>query len=152
MKPIVFGLAIAFAGVASAAAQQAPTSSAQLAHKVFVLTGCLAANPGAADTFKLTGAEPVGQPPPERPAPSSEPNDVYVLLPATGVAEQGVARTDMQTHLGKKVEVTVRPVEIAPGPSSSSVSSTSPAEKVQEAASPRYTVTKMTALAGSCPT
>jgi len=151
MKPIVFAFAVAFGGltVTASAAQQPQARPDQPAHKVFVLTGCLAGNPGASETFKLTGAVPVGQPPPERPAPSTEPKDVYVLLPTTGVAEQGVARTDMQTHVGKKVEVTVRPVEVAPGPSSSS--STAPAEKVQEPAPQRYTVTKITPAAGSCP-
>ena len=152
MKPIVFALAAAFCGltITPSAAQQPQARPDQPAHKVFVLTGCLAGNPGASDTFKLTGAVPVGQPPPGRPAPSSEPKDVYVLLPTTGVAEQGVARTDMQPHVGKRVEVTVRPVEVAPGPSSPS-SSPPAAEKVQEPAPQRYTVTKIQSAAGSCP-
>lgn len=152
MKPIAFGLAIVFAGMTgtTSAAQQAPKSSAQPAHKVFVLAGCLSANPGASETFKLTGAVPVGPPPPERPAPSAEPKDVYVLLPTKGLAEQGVARAEMQTHVGKKVEVTVRPVEVSPGPSKSS-SSTPAAEKIEEPTPPRYTVTEIKSVAGSCP-
>ena len=152
MKPIVFALAAAFCGltVTPSAAQQPQARPDQPAHKVFVLTGCLAGNPGASDTFKLTGAVPVGPPPPERPAPTSEPKDVYVLLPTTGLAEQGVARAELQTYVGKKIEVTVRPVEVAPGPSSSS-SSTSPADKVGEPAPARYTVTAIKSAAGSCP-
>jgi|SRR5688572_14401381 len=152
MKPIVFALAVAVCGliVTPSAAQQPQARPDQPAHKVYVLTGCLAGNPGASDTFRLTGAVPVGQPPPERPAPSTEPKDAYVLLPTTGVAEQGVPRSEMQTHVGKKVEVTVRPVEVAPGPSSSSTSSP-PAEKVGEPAPQRYTVTKIASAAGSCP-
>jgi hypothetical protein len=151
MKPIVFGLAIVFAGAAGAAssAQQTQSSSPQPAHKVFVLAGCLTGNPGATDTFKLTSAVPVGQAPPQRPATSAEPKDVYVLLPTTGLTEQGVARAEMQTHVGKKVEVTVRPVEVAPGPSPSK-SSTPAAEKPEESAALRYTVTGIKALAGSC--
>ena len=152
MKPIVFALAAAFCGltITPSAAQQPQARPDQPAHKVFVLTGCLAVNPGASDTFKLTGALLVGQPPPERPAPSSEPKDVYVLLPTTGVAEQGVAREELQTYGGKKIEVTVRPVEVAPGPSSSPAS-TPPADKVGEPAPARYTVTAIKSAAGSCP-
>ena len=100
MKPIVFALATAVVGLTAtpSTAQQPQARPDQPAHKVFVLTGCLAANPGASDTFKLTGAVPVGQPPPERPAPSSEPKDAYVLLPATGVAEQGVVARQRRLH------------------------------------------------------
>lgn len=152
MKPSVFVLAVAFCGstVAPSAAQQSQARPAEPAHKVFVLAGCLSANPDASDTFKLTGAVPVGPPPPERPAPSAEPKDVYVLLPTKGLAEQGVARAEMQTHVGKKVEVTVRPVEVSPGPSKSS-SSTPAAEKIEEPTPPRYTVTAIKSVAGSCP-
>ena len=151
MKPIVFVLTIMLAGLtpAPSAAQQTPASSDKPAHKVFVLNGCLATQSGAADAFKLTGAVPVGQAPPERQAASAEPQ-VYVLLPTQGLAEQGVARAEMQTHVGKKVEVTVRPVEVAPGPSKSS-SSTPAAEKVEEPTPPRYTVTEIKPVAGSCP-
>ena len=152
MKPIVFVLTIMLAGLTAApsAVQQTRASSDKPAHKVFVLNGCLTTQSGAADAFKLTGAVPVGQAPPERQAASAEPKDVYVLLPTKGLAEQGVGRAEMQTHVGKKVEVTVRPVEVAPGPSKSS-SSTPAAEKVEEPTPPRYTVTEIKPVAGSCP-
>jgi hypothetical protein len=152
MKPIVFVLAVALCGstVAPSVAQQSQARPEQPAHKVFVLAGCLSANPDASDTFKLTGAVPVGPPPPARPAPSAEPKDVYVLLPTKGLAEQGVARAEMQTHVGKKVEVTVRPVEVSPGPSKSSSSTPAP-EKIEEPTPPRYTVTEIKSVAGSCP-
>ena len=152
MKPIVFALTVAFACVAgvSVSVQQKPTSSDQPAHKVFVLNGCLMTNPNAADAFKLTGAVPVGTAPPAGPAASAEPKGEYVLLPTTALNEQGVAKAEMQTHVGKKVEVTVRPVEVAPGPASSSSASTATA-KVEETAPQRFTVTKITSATGSCP-
>ena len=152
MKPIVLGLALVFGGAiaAAAAAQQAQTPKSEPAHKVFVLTGCLTATtPATADVFKLTGAGVVGQAPPERSAAGPDAKDVYELLATTGLTEQGVGRAEMQTHVGKKVEVTVRPVEVLPGPASKS-SSPAPTAKVEEAAPQRYTVTKITSVAGSC--
>ena len=152
MKPNAFVLTITFAcgTLLPLRAQQTPAPSAQPAHKVFILNGCLTSNGAAADSFKLTGAVAVGQPPPERPAASTEAKDEYVLLPVTGLSEQGVARAEMQTHVGRKVEVTVRPVEVAPGPPSSSPPA-SAAEKIEAAAPQRYTVTKIVPAAGSCP-
>ena len=156
MKPIVFALTITFASGTGVllAARQATAPSSQPAHKVFILNGCLTTNATstgvAADSFKLTGAVPVGQPPPERPAASTEAKNEYVLLPVTGLSEQGVARAEMQTHVGRKVEVTVRPVEVAPGPAPSSPPA-SAAEKIEAAAPQRYTVTTIMPAAGSCP-
>src|SRR5262245_47383140 len=151
MKPIVFALTITFAcgTLVPLAAQQTPAPSGP-AHKVFILNGCLTSNEGAADSFKLTGAVPVGQPPPDRPAANTAAKDEYVLLPVTGLTEQGVAREEMQTHVGRKVEVTVRPVAVAPGPAPASTS-TSAAEKIEQATPPRFTVTKITSAPGSCP-
>jgi hypothetical protein len=154
MKPIVFALTITCAGVTgvSVAAQKPSPQPAQPAHKVFTLNGCLTANPGATDAFKLTGAVPVGIAPPEDPAPGAEAKGVYVLLPTTGLTEQGVPRAEMQTHVGRRVEVTVRPIEAAPGPStSSSVSKSTSSDRIEEPAPQRYTVTKITSVAGSCP-
>lgn len=152
MKPIIFGFAIAFGGAAavSVAAQQAQTPPSEPAHKVFVLTGCLKSTPSATGTFKLTGAVPVGQPaPPERSTASPGAKDEYDLQPTSGLSEQGIGRPEMQVHVGKKVEVTVRPVEVAPGPSASSSSATSTA-KIEEVAPQRYTVSKIKPAAGSC--
>src|SRR5262245_21184241 len=135
MKSIAFALTVACAGVTavSAATQQTPASSNQPALKVFILNGCLTTNTDATDVFELKGAVPVGAAPPASPGASTEPKGVYVLLPIKGLTEQGVAREEMQTHVGKKVEVTVRPVEVAPGPSPSSPASPS-TEKVEPAA------------------
>lgn len=156
MKLIVFGLAFVFGGTpaASLAAQQAQTSPSEPAHKVYVLTGCLTGSPAATGTFKLAGAVPVGQQvPPERSAVSPAAKDEYELLPTSGLSEQGIGRAELRTHVGKKVEVTVRPVEVTPGPSSSSspTSSAASTAKLEEPARPRYTVSKITPLTGACP-
>ena len=152
MKPIVAGLTIVLVGLAAApfAAQQPQPTSNTPAHKVYVLSGCLNSTPGATDAFKLTGAVPVGPVPPEHPAATPEEKGVYVLLATSSLTEQGIARPELQGHVGKKVEVTVRPVEVAPGPSSTSASATPPEKLEQAAPPPRYTVTKIRALAGSC--
>ena len=83
------------------------------------------------------------------PAATPEEKGAYILLATSGLTEQGVARPELQGHVGKKVEVTVRPVEVAPGPSPTSSSATPP-DKPEAAAPPRYTVTKIRALAGAC--
>ena len=153
MKPIVVGLALVAGTVIAAPspAQQAQAPPSEPAHKIFVLTGCLTGG-GPAETaaFKLTGAVPVGQAPPEREAASPGAKDVYELLPTTGLIEQGIARAELQAHVGKKVEVTVRPVEVAAGPASSS-STPATTAKVDQAAPQRYAVFKIKSVAGSCP-
>ena len=152
MKPIVCALAFAFGAIIAtpSAAQQAQSPPNEPAHKIFVVTGCLTGG-GPAETaiFKLTGAVPVGQGPPERSAASPDAKDVYELLPTTGLIEQGIARAELQTHVGKKVEVTVRPVEVAPGPASSS-STPATTAKVEQTPVQRYTVSKIKSLADTC--
>ena len=150
MNPSVIGLALVVSGViaARAAAQQAQAPPSEPAHKVFVLTGCLTDGAAATAAFKLTGAVSVGQAPKEE-AVSPDAKDVYELLPGSGLTDQGIARAELQTHVGKKVEVTKRPVEVVPGPSSSSPSTASTA-KAEKAAPPRYTVAKIKSLADSC--
>lgn len=154
MKPIVVALALVVGVVAwPSAAQQPQAPPKESAHNIFLLNGCLTGG-GPAETapFKLTGAAWVGQAPPERSAVSPDAKNVYELLPTSGLTEQGVARPELLTHVGKKVEVTVRPVEVLPGPSpsSSSTASTASTAKPAEAAPQRYTVTAIKSLAGSC--
>jgi len=155
MKPIVFGFAFVFGGAVatSVAAQQAQTPPSEPAHKVYALTGCLTGSPAATGAFKLTGAVPLGQQvPPDRSSVNPDAKDEYELLPTSGLSEQGIGREELQTHVGKKVEVILRPVEVAPGPSASSSSVSSPAStaKVEEPPQPRYTVSKIKSLPGSC--
>ena len=151
MKPIVSGLALVVVSAiaVSSAAQQANAPASEPAHKIFVLSGCLTGGPAETSAFKLTGAVPVGQAPPEQSAASPAAKDAYELLPTTGLTEQGIARAELQAHVGKKVEVTVRPVEVVPGPSSTSSTAASTAKSV-EPAPQRYTVTQIKSLAGSC--
>ena len=151
MKPIVVGLGLCVGGViaASSGALQAQAPPSDPAHKVFILTGCLTAGPAETAVFKLTGAAPVGQTRPERSAASPDGKDVYELLSTTGLTEQGVAKADMQTHLGKQVEVTVRPVDVVPGPISSP-SPTASTAKMEEVRPPRYTATQIKSVADSC--
>jgi hypothetical protein len=149
MKPIVLGLALVFASATAAtiAAQQAQPPS-EPAHKIYVLSGCLGGSPSSTAPFKLTGAVAVGQAPVAG-AASTTGKDGYELLPVAGVTEQGVAREELQLHIGKKVEVTVRPVEVA-APAKSSSSPATPSTPKPEEPPQRYTVTKIKALAPSC--
>ena len=149
MKPIVAGLALVVSGVIAApsVAQQPQTTPSEPAHKVFVFTGCLTSTAAATEVFKLTGAVPVGQAPKEGLVASPSAKNEYELL-STGLTEQGVARAEMLTHVGKKVEVTVRPVEVVPSPSSSSAPA-APTPNPEQAAR-RYTVTAIKSLANSC--
>ena len=149
MKPIVVGLALVVSGVIAAPsiAQQPQTPPSEPAHKVFVFTGCLTGTAAATDVFKLTGAVPVGQAPEEGSAASPDAKNEYERLPS-GLTEQGVARAELLTHVGKKVEVTVRPVEVAPSPSSASAPAAATAKPEQ--AAPRYTVSTIKSLASSC--
>ena len=153
MKPIIFGLALVFGGViAVPAAQQAEAPAKEPAHKVFVLSGCLTGGTAETAAFKLTGAVPVGQAPKEGAAASPDAKNVYELLPTVGLTEQGIARPEMQKHVGKKVEVTVRPVEVVPGPSSSkqTPAAAPSTARPEEAVPQRYTVTQIKSLADSC--
>jgi hypothetical protein len=152
MKPIVFGIALAFCGAVAATSQAqqapAPAPAAEPAHKVFVLTGCLTGSAAPTTPFRLTGAMPVGQAPQQASAAGEGAKDVYELLPVTGLTEQGLDREELQSHVGKKVEATVRPVEVASD--KPPASSTTPSTVKPEAPPQRYTVTKITAIAASC--
>ena len=99
-------------------------------------------------SFQLTGSAAVGQAPPST---SKEPgaNSVYELQPISGVGEDGISRETLQNHAGKRVEVTVRPVEVLP-PTSSPSPSTAPKAKPEEQAPQRYTVIKISRVADKC--
>lgn len=130
--------------IAAQAAQQQPAPP-EPAHKVYVLTGCLEAG-AATSAFRLTDGKIVGQAPPQ--AGTQKPGD-YLLEPVTGVGQQGISREQLKAHLGARVEVTVRPVEVLPDAGPPSVSAESKAKPVEEV-TPRYTVTKIDRVAGSC--
>jgi hypothetical protein len=159
MKMIVFGGALAMAWcVAAPFAQQqpAPTQKAEPAHKVYVLTGCL--NPGASATaaFKLTDASSIGQ----APAGAAESGAVgtsgqkpsYELRPASGANAQGLDADALNAHAGRRVEVTVRPVDVAEPAAPTAASGAVQAPKSIEPPAPeRFTVTAIKRATGSCP-
>src|SRR5688572_27219830 len=143
-------LLIWWAGVA--AAQQQPAAP-EPAHKVYVLSGCLESGSAAPAGFRLTGGSAVGEAPPARTPPASAPGTagVYLLQPVSGVGEQGISRERLQSQVGARVEVTVRPVEVLPSaPPTSSADSTDSKGKQEEPLPPRYSVVKISRLADSC--
>ena len=149
MKPIVSGLGLLIVCcVTTLSAQRTPTAAQQTAHNVYVLTGCLE-DGGPMAPFKLTGSTSVGQPPPASTSKDTGATGIYALQPISSVGEQGVNREGLQIHVSKRVEVTIRPVEVSP-PTSSSTATTDTKAKPDEQTPQRYTVIKINRLADSC--
>jgi hypothetical protein len=152
MKPImsVTGIVLVCWFVAASAQQQRTEITEKLAHKVFVLNGCLESS-NAPATFRLTRATVVGQspaPPPTRSADAaaSPTQDVYELQPVAQLTDSGLKREELQSHVGKQVEVTIRPIEVPPpAPALPADTTVKPSQAPQ-----RYTVTKIGRLAESC--
>jgi hypothetical protein len=71
------------------------------------------------------------------------------LLPVSSVSEQGINRETLESHVGDRVEVTVRPVEASIAPATTSTSKTT-AAKVEQSTPSRYTVVKISKVPGSC--
>jgi hypothetical protein len=152
MKQTTFatGLVVACWITAAAAAQRTAAPTEQPAHNVFVLTGCFEQGKDTS-AFRLTGASSVGQAPP-RPGASAATktqNEGVYELQAASVSEAGLSREKLQTEVGAKVEVTIRPVE-ATSPAPSRPASTDAIEKPIESPPQRYTVIKIDRLANSC--
>jgi hypothetical protein len=152
MRTIIFGTVVVLTGwIAAPSAQQAPSPSNEPAHKVYVMTGCLEAGSESTAAFKLTSAKNVGQAlPPSNANVKSRTDTMYELQPVSSVSEQGITRERLQSHVGKQVEVTVRPVEVPIAPSSPPRAPAAPA-KPEQAVPQRYTVVKISQLAESCP-
>jgi hypothetical protein len=153
MNPIVSGVGLLImCWMAATSAQQTPAPTTEPAHKVYVLTGCLEGG-APASSFKLTGSSAVGQPPPasssSAASKSSGQSSAYELQPISSVGEQGINRERLQSHVGKRVEVTVRPVDSL-SPAGSSSTSTDTKAKPEEQPPQRYTVIKISRLADSC--
>lgn len=129
------------------AVQQQPAPATEPAHKVYVVTGCLEPGPAATTSaFRLTGGSAVGQAPPQAQA---EKPGIYLLEPVSGVGQQGISLERLKAHVGARVEVTLRPVEVLPDASTPSVSTDSKGKPV-EPVTPRYTVTEIKRVADSC--
>jgi hypothetical protein len=121
-------------------------------HNVFVLMGCLKAGDTAA-TFKLTDASAIGQPPRAGAAEAgavgtSGQKASYLLRPVSGVNAQGMKEEALKAHLGRRVEVIVRPIESPAPPATGGLvgAQAKPAEPAPE----RFTVTEITRVIGTC--
>jgi hypothetical protein len=143
-------LCLACLTTAIAAQQRLPAPTNEPAHNVFMLTGCLERG-NSPTTFALTGASPVGQAPPRQgTSASTTKDDVYELQAVTAVSEQGLNREKLQTDVGARVEVTIRPVDVVAAPAPSQSTSPETAKKPTDGPRPRYTVIKLNRLADSC--
>jgi hypothetical protein len=158
MTKTVLGSVVAAAWcVAAPLAQQqpAPTPNAAPAHNVFVLTGCLKAGTDATATFRLTDASTIGQ---QTPAGSAEGGAAgtsgqkaatYELKPVSAVTEQGLNADALKAHLGRRVEVIVRPVESQPAAPPAGLAGVQ-AAKPSEPKIERFTVTELKRVTGTC--
>jgi hypothetical protein len=145
----IIGTGLLLISWVSVSTAQQPAAPPEPAHKVYVLTGCLVAGPETPG-LRLTGGAAVGEAPPARASSPGTPG-VYLLQPVSGVGEQGISRERLESHVGSRVEVTVRPPEVVPGAStSSSANAVTSKGKPEETAPPRYSVTKINRLADSC--
>ena len=150
MRTMAFVTVVVLTGWITASAQQTPSPSNEPAHKIYAMSGCLEPGAGSSSAFKLTGAEHIGQAPPGvSAAATSRSATVYELQPVANFGEQGISRERLKSHVGKRVEVTVRPVEVSPAPSSPPRPTDSP-EKPETPVPPRYTVVTISQLAESC--
>ena len=151
MRTIAFTTLVVLNGWVAASAQQTPAPSNEPAHKVYVMSGCLEMGSSSASAFKLTGAEHVGQAPPAPSATAgSRTETVYELQPVSNFGEQGIGRERLSSHVGKRVEITVRPVEVPLAPSPAARTTDSAEKPAQPVPPQRYTVVKISQLAESC--
>ena len=154
MKRTVLAMSLAMAfGVISAGAQRTPDPKTEPAHNVFVLTGCLERGDAPA-SFRLTRASSTGQLPPRSnatpPVTDAKDEAAYELQAKTSVSEQGLSQEQLQTDVGTRVEVTIRPVEAATAAAPLTTSSTAAEKKPTESPRQRYTVIKLARIGDSC--
>ena len=153
MKATILALSLAITFGINTAAQRTPDSKTEPAHNVFVLTGCLEKG-DSPTSFQLTRASAVGQTPPRSnatpAATESKGEEAYDLQATSSVSEQGLSREQLQTEVGARVEVTIRPVEALSGAPPLTTASPAGEKKPAELPRPRYTVVKISRLDGSC--
>jgi hypothetical protein len=152
-------IAVMSAAPAVMGAQQSQLKS-EPAHKTVLLTGCLE-RVRPESPFTLTNATSVSRTTPEQVSPSPvgtagtprTPEMEYELRPVTGVSESGVDEKELARHIGRRVEITARPIEEAPAPAPTPATSAteSPKARDQAAAKTRLTVTAITSLGMPCP-
>ena len=147
---VAAGLLVACAiGTPAAQRTQSPTPANEPAHNVFLMSGCLERG-NAPTSFRLTRAKAVGQAPSRpstTPAWTRQEDDVYELQAASSVSEQGLNSEKLQPEVGRRVEMTIRPVEAVSAAPSLPVGA-NPAEKPVQAQ--RYTVIKVDRLGDYC--
>lgn len=155
MRKAVLASAVAIAwsvAVPYGKQQSAPRPTAAPAHNVFVLTGCLMSESSAKDTFTLTDVLPLAQ---SQAARAGEPGAVgtsgqnasYELRPVSGLSAQGVNADGLKAHVGHRVEVTVRPIELpAAAPTTGATGIIRPVQAERE----RFTVTEIKRVVGRC--
>lgn len=157
MRKAVLGIAVAVVWcVAAPSAQQqpAPTPTPKPAHNVFVLTGCLEAGDAPA-TFKLTDASSIGHAPPAAAAEAgavgtSGRKASYLLRPVSGVNAQGMNEAALKAHVGKRVEVIVRPIE-SPAPAPAPTGGLVGVQAARPEPPPeRFSVTEFKRVMGGC--
>jgi hypothetical protein len=141
------------AGAAATAQERGRVESA-VAHKTYVLTGCLLMSGTApASVFELTDAVAVGQAPAAaaepKPTATSGEKLTFRLKPETAVGEAGVREDQLKMHAGQRVQVTVHePDAVAPPPAQTGQQA-SAAPRVP-ATPQEYTVTEIKLVSGSC--
>ena len=127
MRSIVFVTGVVLIlQVAASLAQQSPSPANEPAHKVYVMSGCLEGGSAATSVFKLADATSVGQMPPTDPSNTevADGSRSYEVLPVSCIFEQGINRETLDSHVGSRVEVTVRPMEAPTTPSTATITST----------------------------
>jgi hypothetical protein len=93
---------------------RAPSQEPKPAHETTVLTGCLAAGANAS-TFRLTRAAKVAPVPADKEvAATSGAETEYELRAESRLDADRVSPVDMKPFVGRRVEVTTRPVEDIP--------------------------------------
>ena len=152
----VLGSAIALAWcVALPAAEQQPSPTANPpAHNVFVATGCLKAPVGPAAAFTLTDASSTGRAASSRGAETGAVGTAglktsYELQPAVGVSEQGMDADALKAHAGRRVEVTLRPIEPVAAPAPAANLGVQPG-KPNDVPPQRFSVSAIKRVTGSC--
>lgn len=155
MKKILTVTAMAFTlCVTAPLAQQqtAPAASAEPAHKVYLLTGCLEITTDPRPGFKLTDASAIGQAPPSRAAEAgavgtSGLKGSYELQAVSGLTMHGMKAEELKAHAGQRVEIEVRPADVV---ASAAPASVNPAAKPVEPEPERYIVSAMKRVIGAC--
>lgn len=145
---------ISWAATPFAQQRSAPTPTPEPAHKVSVLTGCLSGGAAAAPAFKLTDVSPVGQAAPGRATDAgavgtSGQKESYELQPVSGLESKGLDAEALKSHVGKRVEMVVRPLESLAPPQATGLAESQAAKPVDPRPE-RFSVTEIRRVIGNC--